>query len=500
MTVAYGNIPPFYPIGPLPTNAVTTTFTGGPWTWTRTAVDSSAETLSTWSITGATGSLELKNFSGANSTFIPMFVGSSITTEVALALRGSIVTDSGVDPAVILDARTGTATTVTTRPLFSFRNNNASRADIAPDGGWTYTILAGGSETLATWKVSDDTSSYFKIQNISGTATIFGTRLYSYSVSTTIPSIQHRCDIETDTGTVAAVQTNVVSNSTGTITTRPLWDLQNNGSLKFSIIPLNSGANAAVTWGTQSAAPPAFTTRSAGTRLVLYDNLNASNVDFALGIDSGTLWYSVPQAAAGSAHKFYGGTTLVASLLGTGLLKVIPAASNGAVVDGLRVYQTGSGTGTGAGIELGYGDSANSTAQISGLYDGTGNAIVFSPNATTSSGHAEKMRLSGDGKLTTTGGQVQKVRVALTTPVTVVAATDHHVITNLTTPGAVAVTLPAGVAGQIFTVKDGKGDANVNNITVTPTAGNIDGAATNVINAAYGAKTYIYNGTEWNVI
>lgn len=75
------------------------------------------------------------------------------------------------------------------------------------------------------------------------------------------------------------------------------------------------------------------------------------------------------------------------------------------------------------------------------------------------------------------------------------------VVVNKATGSATAVTLPASPAtGRVVRVKDGKGDAATNNITVSAAAGNIDGAASDVIAADFGARTYVYNGSEWNVI
>lgn len=72
---------------------------------------------------------------------------------------------------------------------------------------------------------------------------------------------------------------------------------------------------------------------------------------------------------------------------------------------------------------------------------------------------------------------------------------------NKASGAATAVTLPAGPKpGQVVVVKDAKGDAATNNITVTPAAGNVDGAANHVISENYGAATYYYNGTEWNIV
>ncbi len=74
-------------------------------------------------------------------------------------------------------------------------------------------------------------------------------------------------------------------------------------------------------------------------------------------------------------------------------------------------------------------------------------------------------------------------RVATATPVTLSATADYGVFSNLTVPGAVAVTLPAGIDGQVFVIGDGKPDAVTNNITITPNgAETIKGAATLVLN------------------
>jgi hypothetical protein len=71
------------------------------------------------------------------------------------------------------------------------------------------------------------------------------------------------------------------------------------------------------------SAPPAFTTRCLGTKIVLWPGVSATAVDFAMGIDSATLWNSVPTSAY--YFKWYAGTTLVATLSGTGEFTPIKA-------------------------------------------------------------------------------------------------------------------------------------------------------------------------------
>jgi len=99
-----------------------------------------------------------------------------------------------------------------------------------------------------------------------------------------------------------------------------------------------------------------------------------------------------------------------------------------------------------------------------------------------------------------TGPDILAVRIAVATP-DAVLVTDEVVSYEVPGPVAVAVTLPAGVTGQVFYLKDGLGLASpATPITITPTAGTIDGAATAVIDAPYGALTLVYSGVEWKIL
>lgn len=81
-----------------------------------------------------------------------------------------------------------------------------------------------------------------------------------------------------------------------------------------------------------------------------------------------------------------------------------------------------------------------------------------------------------------------------------ITTADYLVIANKTVGAATIVNLPATPeTGRVYRIKDGKGDAQTNNITITPNSGTIDGATTQIINANYGTVDVIYNGTEWNI-
>lgn len=69
------------------------------------------------------------------------------------------------------------------------------------------------------------------------------------------------------------------------------------------------------------------------------------------------------------------------------------------------------------------------------------------------------------------------------------------------TGSATAITLPAAPVNWVpYQVKDGKGDAATNNITVSPASGTVDGAASAVLNINFQGLTFVYDGTSWNLV
>src|SRR5690242_3752218 len=78
-------------------------------------------------------------------------------------------------------------------------------------------------------------------------------------------------------------------------------------------------------------------------------------------------------------------------------------------------------------------------------------------------------------------------------------------VVKKTSGQATTVTLTArATRGMIAIVKDGKGDAASNNITIQPdsTTNNttIDGGSTFVLSVNYAAALFLHNGSEWNMI
>lgn len=86
-------------------------------------------------------------------------------------------------------------------------------------------------------------------------------------------------------------------------------------------ISLANGTSNWVQWAAAGVGAPAFTTRSAGTKLVLYPEVAAAKVDEALGVEAGFMWFSV--ADSGTGYKWYAATTAIASLSGTGTFTAV---------------------------------------------------------------------------------------------------------------------------------------------------------------------------------
>ena len=144
-------------------------------------------------------------------------------------------------------------------------------------------------------------------------------------------------------------------------------------------IYLSNATNARIEFAVNGVAAPAFTTRSAGTKIVLYPQVGAAAADYAIGIESGTYWESVPTSS--QQFKWYAGTTNIATLAGTGVLTATGFSGpiNGTV--GATTPSTGSFT------TLTYKDGRD-TVYSSGSTTGT-----ITPDA--ANGNVQSITLTG---------------------------------------------------------------------------------------------------------
>jgi hypothetical protein len=96
------------------------------------------------------------------------------------------------------------------------------------------------------------------------------------------------------------------------------------------------------------------------------------------------------------------------------------------------------------------------------------------------------------------GGSVSVVPVTnITTTQYTALPTDYIILVSVNEEST--VTLPSSPIGTVYIVKDSSGNATINPISVTTTA-LIDGAISAVINSNYDSLTFVYNGTDWNIV
>lgn len=109
-------------------------------------------------------------------------------------------------------------------------------------------------------------------------------------------------------------------------------------------------------------------------------------------------------------------------------------------------------------------------------------------------------QLKTDDTLAVAGGHIDAVTTK--TGAYTLTATDYICLTN-TTSSAFSITLPTalGRTGQTYIIKDWKGTAVTNNVTIATTSSQtIDGASTRVLTAAFQSVTVISDGANWSII
>jgi hypothetical protein len=130
-------------------------------------------------------------------------------------------------------------------------------------------------------------------------------------------------------GTVGATTANTGAFTTISATGQISSTLTGSATDGAGQVYLNGATSNRVEWNTQGTGAPAFTTRSAGTKLLLYPSLSGSVADYAIGIAAATMWSSVPENNSSFKFKWYGATTEVASLDGAGAFTAIGGISGG---------------------------------------------------------------------------------------------------------------------------------------------------------------------------
>lgn len=206
-------------------------------------------------------------------------------------------------------------------------------------GSASATTNAGAAITFSS-RVTGTTAQAGIYVNTDGS---YGSRMYIATTNSfatgaqTALAILEQGNIEVTRGTLAVLTTSAsTSTTTGALRSagglgvagagwfgshvntagRFISTLANDTATGGGQIFLNGANGNRIDYAAVGVAAPAFTTRSLGTKIVLYPAISASAVDYAIGVENGAMWYSVNLASAG--FKWYAGTTNIATLTGTG--------------------------------------------------------------------------------------------------------------------------------------------------------------------------------------
>jgi hypothetical protein len=266
----------------------------------------------------------------------------------------------------------------------------------------------------------------------------------------------------------------------GTMTGQIISTRANSTATGGGQIYLNGGTGNRIDFNTSGVAAPTFTTRSAGTKIVLHPSISGSAADYALGIESGTLWSSVPVTT--NLFKWYGGTSLAMTLTGAGALSATTFAGNGASLTSLNGSNISSGTVAAARVatlnQNTTGNAATATAlqtarTISLTGDVTGTSAAFNGSGNVSIAAtiaANSVALGTD----TTGNYVAAGAVS---GIGLSGSSSSE-------GGTFTVTSNATTANSPTTIVSRDGSGNFNAGTITATAFSGSGASLTALNGS----------------
>jgi hypothetical protein len=148
-----------------------------------------------------------------------------------------------------------------------------------------------------------------------------GNTTYKWSA---VNAYTYRFGDNTTQTTASNADSSSITNSGGTITAQAgglAGNTLNSGVVYSSLQTLGTQTQR-INWQGSGVAAPQFTSSSVGTKLLLYPAISSGSADYAIGIESGTIWYGLPNASSGYFFKWYGGTTNLMQLEGSGALTI----------------------------------------------------------------------------------------------------------------------------------------------------------------------------------
>jgi hypothetical protein len=369
---------------------------------------------------------------------------------------------------------------------------------------WANRIFANGAEVVTTGTIGA-----FGISNIiAGTDTSVAIGLGNVATiwnTSTLQSVTARGSITTSAISITNSTPSTASN-TGSLILSAGAGIAGNLYVGGGTLGLDNGTSNTISFSAVGTGAPAFTTRSAGTKLLLYSAISGSQVDYAIGIEAATLWSSVPVNSNSFNFKWYGGTTQVANLSGDGafsanslydnsnrvLTSVTPTAGTAISISSVST----SGSNTAFTINNEGVITAVGTTYL-GVSSSVGNVTFTNLGVQTVTGSAYIAVSTSTGTVTISNNGVQTLTAGTDTAVS--SSTGTVTVWNVST--LQSVTGRGASTNQAISISNTSSSTATTGGALTVTGGvgigenlNIGGALT-VQGAATFSSPVVFNGT-----
>lgn len=291
----------------------------------------------TFNSKGRTGYLEITNLSGLAGNFAPWLKGYSANSgNPGLQVSGaSVGVDAGTVPMVTIDGRRSDNTAVTARDLLNIANNGVQRWRMLFSGTVYHQPAAA---LLQQWGISDVTlanGSFYMTNNAGAPGSAIFEPVFGMQATAGRANI-----IQAVTDDAAATPAALIFRSYGpasaALASKNPFEWRNAGTVLWTMAPGGQLVSS------PAAAAPAFTTRSTGAKIILASAITGSAVDYGVGAEANFTWFSTPQANSTYGFKWYGGTTQVALLQGSGRFDLARQAEAGVAETFMTIGVTGS--------------------------------------------------------------------------------------------------------------------------------------------------------------
>ncbi len=290
--------------------------------------------------------------------------------------------------------------------------------------------------------------------------------------------------------------------------------------LDFNLSTLIIGSDPSITTATSNAGfgqACMASVVSAGTSSAFgagcMQNLISGSFNTAVGYQAAHAWNANNITCVGYG-ALNAATTGLSSAFGTSCLTVQTTGTANTGVGYQCLMNTNGSSNTAIGNNAGQaslgsfdiliGDSAGSsytsTESSNILIGNIGTALESNVIrlGTQGSGSGQQLQTYIAGVVNTVSGRVVKTTVPGAYPYTTLT-TDYVILVD--TASARTINLVATpVTGTTYRIKDNVGTAAAFNITITPAAGTIDGAASLVVSSNWGSVDLCYNSTAWRVL